>query len=73
MNISKARGVFHVLNMDCSTCVRAISKTLYKLEGVIEVSFNYITGKVYVEYDPAKTSLDEIRKAVKKIGVKLIE
>ena len=73
MSMKKARGIFRILNIDCSTCTRAISKTLYKIDGVIEISFNYITDKVYVEYDPRKTSLDKIKKAIRKIGFKLID
>jgi len=69
----KARGVFSILNMDCTSCTRAISRTLYKLDGVIDVSFNYITDKIYVEYDPEKVTMDDIKKAVKKIGFKIIE
>ncbi len=69
----KARGVFRILNMDCTSCTRAISRTLYKLDGVIDVSFNYITDKIYVEYDPEKVTMDDVKKAVKKIGFKIIE
>jgi len=69
----KARGVFRILNMDCTSCTRAISRTLYKLDGVIDVSFNYISDKIYVEYDPEKVTMDDIKKAVKKIGFKIIE
>lgn len=73
MSIKRARGIFRILNINCSTCTKAISKTLYKIDGVIEVSFNYITDKVYVEYDPEKTSIDKIKKAIRKIGFKLID
>jgi len=69
----RARGVFRILNMDCPSCTRAISRTLYKLDGVIDVSFNYISDKIYVEYDPEKVTMDDIKKAVKKIGFKIIE
>jgi Cu+-exporting ATPase len=69
----KARGVFRILNMDCTSCTRAISRTLYKLDGVIDVSFNYITDKIYVEYDPEKVTMDDVKKTVKKIGFKIIE
>ncbi len=73
MSIRRAKGVFRILNIDCSTCAKAISKTLYKIDGVIEVSLNYITDKVYVEYDPEKTSIDRIKNAIRKIGFKLID
>jgi len=69
----KARGVFRILNMDCTSCTRAISRTLYKLDGVIDVSFNYITDKIDVEYDPEKVTMEDVKKAVKKIGFKIIE
>jgi Cu+-exporting ATPase len=69
----KARGVFRILNIDCAGCTKAISKTLYKLDGVIDVSFNYITDKVYVEYDPERVTMDDVKKAVKKIGFQIIE
>jgi Cu+-exporting ATPase len=69
----KARGVFRILNMDCAGCTRTMLKTLYKLDGVIDVSFNYITDKVYVVYDPERVTMDDVKKAVKKIGFKIIE
>lgn len=73
MRADRARGIFRIPNMGCSTCTKALSNRLYKLDGVVEVSFNYINDKVYVEYDPEKTSLDEIKRVIGKISFKLVD
>ena len=70
---SRAKGVFHIINLDCSGCARIITKSLRKIDGVQGVNINYITDKVYVDYDPKKVSSEKIRKTIEKAGYTAFE
>ncbi len=63
-----ATGVFFLENSDCAGCADIIRRSLLTLKGVREVAFNYVTDKVYVNYDPARVSPGEIRSAIERAG-----
>ena len=65
-----AIGVFYLVNLDCSGCAAIIVRSLKKIDGIRNVGINYITDKVYVNYDPAKVTPGQIRKAIEKAGYK---
>jgi Cu+-exporting ATPase len=69
----KAKGIFRIIGMHCPSCAGIVSKMLYKLDGIISVNINYITDKVYIEYEPSKVSVEEIRKVIEKAGYKAYE
>src|SRR5882672_10361784 len=62
-----------VTGMTCASCVRRIEKALNKLEGVHEASVNLATENAHVVFDPAQTSVDQMRAAVDKAGYKVAE
>ena len=68
-----ARGIFHIVGMDCSNCASMIAKVLRERDGILGVSINYITDKAYVEYDPAKVSPQDMMALIKRVGRKAIE
>jgi P-type Cu+ transporter len=49
-----------VTGMTCASCVRRVEGVLSKNEGVVSASVNFVAEKATVEYDPAKTSPDEL-------------
>jgi len=63
---------YPVLGIDCASCVKKIESVLNKTEGVINVSVNFASEKVLVEYDDEKTSLNELANILKKIGYELV-
>lgn len=54
--------------MTCAACVNRVEKALAKTPGVAAASVNLATEKAHVEFDGAKTSLEELVEAVKKTG-----
>jgi len=56
-----------VTGMTCAACSNRIEKTLNKMDGV-KAQVNLTTEKASVQYDPEKTSLEEITKKIEHIG-----
>jgi P-type Cu+ transporter len=60
-----------VEGMTCASCVARVEKTLKKVDGVEIANVNLATEAVAISYDPTKTSLDVLAKAVEGAGYKL--
>ena len=60
-----------VEGMTCASCVARVEKTLKKVDGVSVANVNLATETVALSYDPAKTSLETLAKAVEGAGYKL--
>lgn len=54
----------------CPSCVTKIEKQVGKLEGVENVTVHFASGRVEVDHDSNKTSVDELIAAVDKAGYK---
>ena len=52
--------------MSCEGCVKSVTRTLTGVAGVEDVSV--VIGEAKVTYDPARTSVAELRKAVERAG-----
>lgn len=63
---------FTVLGMSCASCVRAVERSVKKLEGIECVNVNLTTEKLVVEYDENKVTVDLIKKAVVTAGYELV-
>ncbi|MCF8034986.1 MAG: heavy metal translocating P-type ATPase [Desulfarculaceae bacterium] len=62
-----------VVGMTCTRCSANVERTLNKkVDGVIEAHVNFGTETASVDYDPGKTSLEEMAAAVKNAGYELI-
>ena len=57
-----------VEGMTCASCVARVEKTLKKVDGVEIANVNLATEAVAISYDPTKTSLDVLAKAVEGPG-----
>ncbi|MCF7741157.1 MAG: heavy metal translocating P-type ATPase [Candidatus Marinimicrobia bacterium] len=55
-------------DMSCANCAQSVEKALNALDGVKDASVNFGSEKAYVEYDSHKISVDEMIKAVEKVG-----
>lgn len=60
-----------VNGMSCASCAITIRKTLKKQEGVIDCDVNYGNEKAKIEFDPAKTNIDELNKKIEPLGYSL--
>ena len=56
--------------MTCASCVRAVEKSLTKLDGISFVSVNLMDEKAVVKFDPKSVKVKEMEKSVKKAGYK---
>lgn len=60
--------VLAVKGMSCMHCVNAVKKALGSLDGVKQADVVLATGKVTVEFDPAKVSAENMKKAISEEG-----
>jgi len=58
--------------MSCASCAANIEYDLKKLEGVISVNVNFAVEKAFVEYEMEKTDEGKIKKAIEKLGYKVV-
>lgn len=59
-----ARGVFKLQATDKNFRAEKVKRSLSGLGGISSIDINYITRTVYVEYDPNKATVGEIKKAI---------
>ena len=58
--------------MSCASCVAHIEGALKNLKGVSKAQVNFAAQKTQVEYDPARTNLQQIAKTVEDVGYKVL-
>jgi copper chaperone len=56
--------------MDCEGCVKSVTRMLSGVSGVEKVDVSLAEGKASVSYDPAKSSVADMKKAVERAGYK---
>ena len=61
-----AEAVFSLFNLGCSSSHRLIEGRLRELQGITNVSVDYVTGTIVVGYDPKRLTTDDIRAFMKK-------
>ncbi len=59
--------------MTCSSCSAKIENNLKKLEGIDDVSVNFLTEKATIKYNPAIVSINDFKKTISKTGYKVID
>ena len=57
--------------MTCAACAKTIERVSKKLPGVEEVTVNFATEKLNINYDDALIKLEDIQSAVEKAGYKI--
>ncbi|MBH8576749.1 cadmium-translocating P-type ATPase [Nostocaceae cyanobacterium CENA369] len=57
-----------VSGMDCGSCAQTIAASLQQLNGVMEASVSFATGRVKVSYDPNLLSEAEIKHRIAVLG-----
>ena len=57
-----------IRGMTCAACAKAIERAVSKVEGVESGDVNFASEKLAVRYDPERTRLSEIKKAVLDAG-----
>ncbi|MCX6737066.1 MAG: heavy metal translocating P-type ATPase [Candidatus Parcubacteria bacterium] len=65
------KTILKVSGMHCASCVANIENALKKEEGVKSAIVNFVSEKLYLEFDPIKISMDKILKIVENLGYKI--
>ncbi len=58
--------------MTCASCVAKVEKALGGVDGVLNASVNFATEMATVEYLPSQASLEDLKRAITKIGYKVL-
>jgi copper chaperone len=59
-----------VEGMDCEGCVKSVTRMLTGVPGVQAVDVSLAEARARVTYDPAKTTVPDMKKAVVRAGYK---
>ncbi|MBE2237960.1 MAG: copper-translocating P-type ATPase [Caldilineaceae bacterium] len=62
-----------VAGMTCNNCANTITRTLKRLDGVLDVNTSYASERTHVTYLPSMVELGDIKRAVRDAGYKIIE
>lgn len=60
--------ILGISGMTCAACVKAIEKSLLRLNGIVRAEVNLATNRAVVEYKPSLVSENDIVNAVKSAG-----
>ncbi|MBS7633345.1 copper-translocating P-type ATPase [Candidatus Bathyarchaeota archaeon] len=66
--MAKTKTTIKISGMHCAACAQTIEKALRKEKGVATANVNLATEKAFVEYDPAKVTLERIMDVIKEAG-----
>ncbi len=72
MDQSLKKVTLTVGGMSCASCVANVEEAIQSLPGVKKVIVNLATGKVSVEFDPARTTIAAMRSAVSELGYEVM-
>lgn len=62
-----------VAGMTCNNCANTITRTLKRLDGVLDANTSYASEHTHVTYLPSMLELGDIQRAVRNAGYKVIE
>jgi Cu+-exporting ATPase len=62
-----------ISGMTCNNCANTITRSLKRLDGVLDVNTSYASERTHVTYLPSMVELGDIRRAVRDAGYKVIE
>jgi copper chaperone CopZ len=70
--IVKVDAKLKVEGMTCNECEASIAKGVNELAGIDSINANHEDSTAYVRFDPKKTNLKEISKAIEKRGFHVV-
>jgi Cu2+-exporting ATPase len=71
-NHKTVRANYPVLDMSCTACAGRVEKALNRQKGILSASVNYAAAMAAVEYNPAETSPEILKKAIREAGYDLL-
>jgi Cu+-exporting ATPase len=71
--VADQRATLPVIGMTCANCARAVERALRKnVEGVSDAAVSLASETATVAYDPARTNLETLARAVAEAGYRLV-
>lgn len=67
------KEIYKISGMTCAACVRAIEKSVSKIDGITDVSVNLATEQMSVVYDKKMVNRNMIINSVENAGYKVVE
>lgn len=67
------KTILNITGMHCSSCVLKIETSLKKVHGVYDAKVNFAVSKAYIDYDPSRVRMDDLKTAVKNVGYEAVE
>lgn len=68
----KMTEILKVEGMSCGHCVKAVEENVGELVGVSAVKASLDNNEVSVEFDPEKTTLDQIKEIIEDQGYDIV-
>lgn len=65
-----SRVILSFANASCRHCVRVVTNSLQKIDGILSVQVDQIGGRVTISYDPSRVSIESIRSLMEMSGYK---
>lgn len=59
--------------LDCPDCALVLEKGVGKLNGVLLVSANFASSRLFVEYEPDRTDIDTVIQRIKDLGYGVVD
>lgn len=69
-NAETTNTLLRAEGFSCPSCVTKIEKQVSLLEGVEDVTVHFASGRIEIEHDDSKVTVDELVSAVDKAGFK---
>ncbi|MFQ6105971.1 MAG: heavy metal translocating P-type ATPase [Thermoplasmata archaeon] len=66
--MARERKDVRIEGLHCADCVKKIERSISRLPGINAISINFATGRMEIVYDTEKITLEQIRRAVKRMG-----
>jgi copper chaperone len=65
---NKKETILNVDGMTCSSCIRHVEAALHEIDGIDKVEVKLKDGKVRIEHDPSRSTIDEMIQALGDAG-----
>jgi Cd2+/Zn2+-exporting ATPase len=62
-----------ISGMDCPSCAMIVENAVKKMDGVSDISVNFITRKAVIKYDPSRINTSQIIGAIENTGYTAVE
>ena len=72
MTTASVETTLRVVGMTCTECEQSVAKGVNELAGIDSISANHLDSTAFVRYDPSKTDLAQITKAIENRGYEVV-